>query len=377
MTEPPREPISNNGPHPHAEDIDVPALKSQPPKTGSKRKATNKKQPLPETSGEVISNQERPPSVSSHPPEDHPVNPEHHGSLATVTEADVAIRQETAPKMAGKRKNATNKRGRKADKTSKLEPDPLVSELDPKLAPDEGVRPQGRLDSPERVETELPKDPNDKTPRSLVDREDPIRVSKVPPKTTERYSDIPPDQHRTQSFLGSLAPEHHDRRDNLDPGETSAVRVQTVDPTTESTPSPSAQSSDAENRPPSSRPPVIVSPPEHQTLRIPLVASPPPALASPSKRAGFIVASSVWTPVDADEFFLPAANDAENMDPVFDPIPGDLTSPEKKMTVEEWIQWAAQHGESKLKRECERVVSWFEREGGRAMRVLEGVECVD
>jgi hypothetical protein len=387
VTEPSRESTSNNGPHPDPEDVEVPALKSQPPKTSSKRKAANKRQPPPE-----ISSQDRPSLISSHPPEDHAVDLEHHGSLASVEitvvnpapAADAVIGQETASKMAGKRKNATNKRGRKADKTSKPEPDPLASESDPKLAPDEDVEPQGRSDGLERVETGLPsgdQDPEDKTPRGLVSREDPIRASKVPPKTTERYSDIPPDQHRTQSFLGSLA---HDCRDDPDPGERSPVRVQTVaDP--KNTPSPSAQSSDAENRPPSSRPsaprpPAAVSPTGHQTVRIPLAASPPPASASPSKRAahpGFAMTPSIWTPVDADEFFLPTAGDAENRDPVFDPIPGDLTSPEKKMTVEEWIQWAAEHGEAKLKRECERAVSWFEGEGGRAMRVLEGVECVD
>lgn len=47
------------------------------------------------------------------------------------------------------------------------------------------------------------------------------------------------------------------------------------------------------------------------------------------------------------------------------------------MSVEEWIKWHAKNGEEKLRQECERLVGQFEREGARAMRVLEGIECID
>ena len=56
---------------------------------------------------------------------------------------------------------------------------------------------------------------------------------------------------------------------------------------------------------------------------------------------------------------------------------GGLTSPEKKMTVEEWINWNAQKAEEGLKAESERVVGIFEREGGRALTVLESIEVLD
>lgn len=56
---------------------------------------------------------------------------------------------------------------------------------------------------------------------------------------------------------------------------------------------------------------------------------------------------------------------------------GDLTSPEKKMSVEEWIHHNAETAEKKLRNECERMVGIFEREGTRAMQALEGVECVE
>ena len=54
-----------------------------------------------------------------------------------------------------------------------------------------------------------------------------------------------------------------------------------------------------------------------------------------------------------------------------------LTSPEKKMTVEEWIQHNAGLAEEKLRAECERMVGIFEKEGGKAMRTLEGIECLE
>ena len=46
------------------------------------------------------------------------------------------------------------------------------------------------------------------------------------------------------------------------------------------------------------------------------------------------------------------------------------------MTVQDWIEHVAGKAEEELKMEGERVVSVFEREGTRAMGVLEGIECV-
>jgi hypothetical protein len=51
----------------------------------------------------------------------------------------------------------------------------------------------------------------------------------------------------------------------------------------------------------------------------------------------------------------------------------ELTSPERRMTVEEWIYHNAGQAEQHLKHECETLVSKFESEGTRAMRVLEGL----
>jgi len=54
-----------------------------------------------------------------------------------------------------------------------------------------------------------------------------------------------------------------------------------------------------------------------------------------------------------------------------------MSDEEKKMSVEKWVRWNAQMGEERLRSECEERVMKFEREGGRALRSLEGVECVN
>ena len=54
-----------------------------------------------------------------------------------------------------------------------------------------------------------------------------------------------------------------------------------------------------------------------------------------------------------------------------------LTSPEKKMSVEEWIRFKAARAEEGLRGECERLVGRFEAEGMRALGALEGVEVLE
>ena len=90
-----------------------------------------------------------------------------------------------------------------------------------------------------------------------------------------------------------------------------------------------------------------------------------------------------WTAVDLDGVFLksPGDENASGMGLLGEAMQkvkkGDLTSPEKKMTVEQWIHYNAEVAEEKLRGECEAMVGAFEREGGRAMRALEGVDCVE
>lgn len=135
-------------------------------------------------------------------------------------------------------------------------------------------------------------------------------------------------------------------------------------------PSQSPQSSDAENQPPSSRP--------STTKRIalaPLAAT--PSRMSPSKRnviAG-LQSTTPWSAANLDAIFGTPRAGAEKENGVDRLLKQgkELSSPEKQMTVEEWIYFNAGEAEKKLKHECERMVSLFENEGTRAMNVLEGL----
>ena len=152
--------------------------------------------------------------------------------------------------------------------------------------------------------------------------------------------------------------------------------------TNQTTPSPSPQSSDAENQPPSSRPPSArpplapLSPIKGVVQRIPLTpGTPRQGPLSPSKIGG-LKSEMPWTAVDVEMIFA-SSPDKENQNIFAEAKQGDLTCPEKTMTVEEWIEFQASGAEERLKTEAERVVGIFEREGGRALRVLEGIEALE
>ena len=153
-------------------------------------------------------------------------------------------------------------------------------------------------------------------------------------------------------------------------------------PVKEATPSPSPQSSDAENQPPSSRPssrrPPLqpVSPSRMQAIQVPLVMTPKQSPSKLTRPIGGLTTSRPWVAVDVEMIFAlsPGTMNKEN---VFMNVDGYLTSPEKKMTVEQWISHIAQETESRLREECERVVGVFEKEGSRAMTTLEGIECTE
>ena len=150
-------------------------------------------------------------------------------------------------------------------------------------------------------------------------------------------------------------------------------------------PAPSRQSSDAENQPPSSclsrpgPPTAMLSPSKSQTSRVPLAVTTP--ISSPSRsNISKLQTTFPWTAVELEHIFegTPIA-DKENspftLGEAGDKVDNLLTSPEKKLTVEQWIQSNAQRGEERLRNECERLVGKFEDQGVRALRVLEGIVC--
>ena len=155
-----------------------------------------------------------------------------------------------------------------------------------------------------------------------------------------------------------------------------------------STPRPdrSSQSSDVENQPPSSRPSAhrpplsIQSPSKSQVTRVPLAVTTPtrsPAKGNLSK----LQSAFPWTAVDLDCIFQATPSVEKENSPFMlgaraVDAKTELTSPEKKLSVDQWIHLNAARGEEKLRNECERLVGKFEGEGVRALRTLEGILCI-
>lgn len=136
-------------------------------------------------------------------------------------------------------------------------------------------------------------------------------------------------------------------------------------------PSQSPQSSDAENQPPSSKPSNT-----SKTTRIALAPVPAtPVRSSPLKGniIGGLESTHAWAPVDIEAVFDELEKENALASTRLMKAGTDLTSPEKQMTVEEWIYFNAEQAEKQLKHECETIVMAFEREGTRAMQALEGV----
>ena len=139
------------------------------------------------------------------------------------------------------------------------------------------------------------------------------------------------------------------------------------------TPSQSPQSSDAENEPPSSKPAASAT-----TRRVALAPiETTPVRGSPSKRnvLGGLQTKTPWKALDLDAVLGTPFAGAEKENGVDRLLRKgkELTSPEKRMTVEEWIYFNAGEAEKVLKHECESMVSRFESEGTKAMNVLEGL----
>ena len=151
-------------------------------------------------------------------------------------------------------------------------------------------------------------------------------------------------------------------------------------------PTPSPAGSDKENDPSqtSFTKPVLVSP--TKTTRIPLAPGTPNrlltspskrAVLSPSKQISHLTSAVPWDAIDLDAVLLASPQ----------PTPGTLAgrlggavgalaSPEKGMSVEEWVRFQATKGEEELRRKCEEMVGVFEREGMRALGCLEGIRVV-
>ncbi|RYP59600.1 hypothetical protein DL769_008465 [Monosporascus sp. CRB-8-3] len=237
---------------------------------------------------------------------------------------------------------------------------------------------------------------------AAAERAPPAPVAKSSPKT-EHVDFAEPDQ-RAATPLPAEPAEHQAASPSLSaPQEDEAHPPSTPGPQVSSTPaakqatispSQSPQSSDAENQPPSSRPSNAtnnnssssrsrVAPALALAPSVTATTTPARAAMSPSKGAARNVLANLqtshpWTGVDLDVVFdeLEKENQAGSPNKKYLGGSGggvDLTSPERRMTVEEWIYHNAGQAEQRLRLECEAMVTAFEREGSRAMMALEGL----
>ena len=148
-------------------------------------------------------------------------------------------------------------------------------------------------------------------------------------------------------------------------------------PSKKPTASPSPQSSNAENHPPTEEPfdiMSIFSPPMSPHKRALLAAeyaqlSPPRNNTNTGARRP--QPAHTWTPADLETIFLPppSAGKANKQNMV-------LTTSEKEMSVEEWVAFNAEEAYEKLRQDGERYAQAFEAEGLKALKALEALECV-
>ena len=352
-----------------------------------------------QTSRQVAASKPQDPAAAPAPAVDYPtldMNSSALDSRATEddsgheTDASV-LRQDT--KKRGPRKGTKKlKKGRKAALKSRNIEDIVQPEEGAEVPIDESSADAMMVDEPELVDAQVldesaPTKPTKKTAKST--RTKPAKAKEITPK---RPSPAPAmDEPWTDEVLGESTPllPVVTRIPSPPPvrAQTPVVVIEvakasTKVPSPEKTPSPmiSRQSSDAENQPPSSRPSALrpplnmQSPSKAQTIRIPLAASTP--TTSPSKRnISKLQTSMPWKAVDLEKIFLASPGaDKENMT---EALSGSLASPEKKLTVEEWIYRNAREGEERLRSECERLVGRFEGEGLRALKSLEGIRCLE
>lgn len=376
---------------------------SKKPKSNKKSKTETKA--LVDTTDVPTGHAERPEDRAEEVPETDEVESVGTGSRAQAlpeeredTEAAVPGRHESvasagiATNDSGQRSEAEpidevkTKKSKKtsADKTKKLK---KTSKQPEKVSGPKGDPIEDVEDAPEEEPAEADIDMPDqkealepsvaKEEEQVEDRSSRRRSSNHPPKTIERYSDMPHEQQFAKSLTESQGSGAHDESNNTRHTDRQADgAISPIPSAPKSTPSLSPQSSDAENQPPSTKASATRDhtplPSKQPSVGAPLAANTP----SPSKRnvnAGGLKSSQPWTPIDIEAILFGAGSEKENSGR---PI-GELSSAEKQMTVEEWIQWQAKNGEERLRQECERLVSHFEKEGGRAMRVLESIECID
>ncbi|KAI6785229.1 uncharacterized protein J7T54_006871 [Emericellopsis cladophorae] len=243
------------------------------------------------------------------------------------------------------------------------QPQPQPAEQAPKRGRGRPPKKSSIESKPEEVEAQLQQEAMDAEARQVhPSQDDDLEILEDEP-------DLPPTQEAVT--LPSSPPGRQAAHPPSTPGLSATSARQAG-----LSPSQSPQSSDAENQPPSSRPTGSVT--TQRVALAPMAAT--PTRLSPSKRniLSNLQSKTPWKAVDLDAVLeSPLKGSAHPDENTVDRLlrkGGDLTAKEKGMTVEEWVHYNASLAEDMLKGQCEKMVSRFESEGGRAMNVLENIE---
>ncbi|KAI0541542.1 hypothetical protein GGR58DRAFT_456429 [Xylaria digitata] len=249
--------------------------------------------------------------------------------------------------------SAPKKRGRPSKKSVPIQAEP---EPEPEPATQSSPEPEAEAEAEvERVGSEPERTPA--VPQQVTKKYAPSRDKSLPPP--------PPPESETEAEAEGA--EDIQRPVTPEPiiSPAPAAKQATVSPPQ------SPQSSDAENQPPSSKPSNTAK--STRVTLAPMAAT--PVRASPSKRniISGLQSTHAWTAVDVDLIFDELDKENALSTSRFLKSGTDLTSPEKQMTIEEWIYHNAEQAEKQLKHECEAIVMAFEQEGTKAMQALEGI----
>ncbi|KAL8677428.1 MAG: hypothetical protein Q9186_006136 [Xanthomendoza sp. 1 TL-2023] len=300
----------------------------------------------------------------------------------------------TTKKAKGNRKGATTE-SKKEDVVHVELEDPRRNSHEPvvgsEIPEDQKSVEETPLFDPATV-SETP-DTEDKAPKSKKGRSTKVKAKTKKPTLGIASTEVTEPCEDTSMILGKEGdavaekPLVNDTEQNNDDAKSSEAatppkKAQSVHETMKTTVTP--QSSDVENQPPSARPSALrpplstQSPSKGQNPRVLPGAITP--MVSPSKHnISHLQSTLPWATIDFEQLFTTSPAAAKDNFPVAGSKEAKetLTSPEKKLTVEEWIRWNAKRGEDKLRNDCERLVGRFEGEGVRALKTLEGIVCAD
>ena len=299
----------------------------------------------------------------------------------------------TKPKKA---KTTRTTKAKKQDTEPEMEPEPMQdiapapTSYEPEMVPIQVLEVDTQEESEQHFQQRpslhpLPSPPSEPTYPTLPETRTPPTISNTPrrlsPVAVQDHSPTPIKPRSIRSSMlatdaktSTPRPPPSTARSIHNTQTRSALSTRAVSPNqtrkaVTSSPAPSPSTSDIENAPPSTRSPSSRPPAPTTTLS-------PTRLQAPTTTEFPGHPIPKWTPSDIEMIFTACTPAQAENETLFGLTGSQLSSPEKSMTVHEWIEFIALKAEESLRSEGERVVNIFEQEGQRAMGVLEGVTCV-